>query len=312
LEEGEITAQCALAHAGRQSRQSRQQAGCLFLLLWAINRPLFPLSQFPLFPFLPIYTSPLFPFSPFPRIDMLFHKHLLSLLGLASLAAAAESSNDDEQHAHWHPSYKRKAVNAHFNTSSTEHHFNDYTGYLEYQDLILRHRSGSVKQHKRHAKHKHIFHGKHKKMTLSHQAKDGAVAGLTSDVNDVTNNVASNLPTNPAAGSASVDKSLKETTPRRSSSGSQYKLIKEYSGSSFFDDMEFYSEDDPSHGMVDYVDKRTAQQAGLIGTKNGNAMMKIGYGNGDGVQKAVRVSTKMTFTGGIMLLDAYHMPTGCG
>ena len=63
--------------------------------------------------------------------------------------------------------------------------------------------------------------------------------------------------------------------------------------------------------MVNYVDRNEAQSNGLIGTNNGKAFMKIQNGGG-GAPKAVRISTKDTFTTGIFILDAEHMPVGCG
>lgn len=105
--------------------------------------------------------------------------------------------------------------------------------------------------------------------------------------------------------------SLDASAPKLAARGGGYGLVKQYAGSTFFDDFYFFTNADPSGGMIDYVDEQTARSAGLIGTKNGNAFIKIGYGS-NGIHRAVRISTQDTFTTGIIILDAYHMPTGCG
>ncbi|PWN48245.1 hypothetical protein IE53DRAFT_364059 [Violaceomyces palustris] len=99
------------------------------------------------------------------------------------------------------------------------------------------------------------------------------------------------------------------STKKSSSNG--YKLVKSYSGKTFFDDMYFFTGSDPTKGMVQYVSKSVAQNAGLIGTKNGNAYMAISPKGGSS-HKSIRISTQDTFTGGIFVLNAVHMPTGCG
>ena len=92
-----------------------------------------------------------------------------------------------------------------------------------------------------------------------------------------------------------------------------YQLVNDYSGSTFFDGFYFYTAADPTGGMIQYVDKTEAKKTGLIGLKDGNAIMKIASGDrNDGIQKSVRISTEDSFTTGLVMLDAVHMPTGCG
>ncbi|CDS01411.1 hypothetical protein, partial [Sporisorium scitamineum] len=85
-----------------------------------------------------------------------------------------------------------------------------------------------------------------------------------------------------------------------SASTSQWKLVKSYSGSSFFDDMDFYTNSDPTHGSVTYVDQNSARNQGLIYTNNGKATMKITANNG--WAQSVRINTKDSFTTGIFVL----------
>jgi hypothetical protein len=43
-----------------------------------------------------------------------------------------------------------------------------------------------------------------------------------------------------------------------------YTLKDEYSGDSFADKFNFFTEADPTHGTVKYVDRQTAEQTGLF------------------------------------------------
>jgi len=94
-----------------------------------------------------------------------------------------------------------------------------------------------------------------------------------------------------------------------------YKLHANYSGAGFFDPWDFYTQGDPTHGVVDYVNEQTAKSAGLIGQR-GDAVyigcdMKNKVTTGRGRQ-SVRISTKEIWNGGLFIMDLSHMPTGCG
>jgi len=93
-----------------------------------------------------------------------------------------------------------------------------------------------------------------------------------------------------------------------------YMLHANYSGTSFFDPWNFYTQGDPTHGTVDYVNAQTAQTAGLTGIRNGAVYIGCDTKNkvtGRGRQ-SVRISTKETWNGGLFVMDLLHMPTGCG
>lgn len=95
---------------------------------------------------------------------------------------------------------------------------------------------------------------------------------------------------------------------------SPWKPIATYSGSSFFDGWTFFTAADPTNGNVQYVNQGTAQSAGLIEINNaGNAVMRVETTpTVQSNRKSVRISTDLTFTEGLVILDAVHMPTGCG
>lgn len=127
-----------------------------------------------------------------------------------------------------------------------------------------------------------------------------------------------------------------------------YSLVGNHRGSSFYDKFYFFTARDPTHGDVDYIGRDEAKSLGLVGMRDGKVYM--GYAtsriypstsstststtptttatdtSGTATSttsaattttaipdfKAVRISTYESFTGGIFVLDAEHLPTGCG
>ncbi|KAH0499480.1 hypothetical protein TgHK011_006676 [Trichoderma gracile] len=53
----------------------------------------------------------------------------------------------------------------------------------------------------------------------------------------------------------------------------QYTLNIVYDQSNFFSSFDFFSEADPTHGFVQYVDAQTASSMGLAGTSSGGIFM---------------------------------------
>lgn len=72
---------------------------------------------------------------------------------------------------------------------------------------------------------------------------------------------------------------------------------------------------DPTNGYVTYVGQSAAQAAGLVNTNNNAVYMGVDYTNkasGSGRQ-SVRLTSKKSYTHGLILLDLSHMPGGiCG
>ncbi|KAL8934286.1 MAG: hypothetical protein Q9216_005985 [Gyalolechia sp. 2 TL-2023] len=73
--------------------------------------------------------------------------------------------------------------------------------------------------------------------------------------------------------------------------------------------------DDPTHGYVNYVDQATAQNSGLINTKNGAVAMTVDSTNvasGRG-RNSVRLTSKASYNHALIVLDLAHMPgNACG
>jgi len=119
----------------------------------------------------------------------------------------------------------------------------------------------------------------------------------------------------------SVSSVSRRPSPTSSSGGSpvptptsNWNLVETRAGASFFNGWDFWSEADPTHGIVNYLDMNDAQTAGLIGVNSaGNVLMKVDTTETvSGNRKSIRIQSKNTYTGGLLILDAVHMPAGCG
>ncbi|KAF9454982.1 glycoside hydrolase family 16 protein [Macrolepiota fuliginosa MF-IS2] len=95
---------------------------------------------------------------------------------------------------------------------------------------------------------------------------------------------------------------------------SPWKLQQSYSGNSFFQGWDFFTNPDPTNGIVDYVDEATAQSNGLLEVNDrGNAVMRVETTpKVDSVRKSVRITTQFQYNGALVIMDSVHMPTGCG
>ncbi|EJD03560.1 glycoside hydrolase family 16 protein, partial [Fomitiporia mediterranea MF3/22] len=83
-------------------------------------------------------------------------------------------------------------------------------------------------------------------------------------------------------------------------------------GSNFFDNFTFWDKSDPTHGM--FAVQTQNQSMNLTGVNNvGNAYIKVETTPVvSGNRSSVRIGTDNTFTKGIFVIDALHMPHGCG
>ncbi|KAI0762075.1 concanavalin A-like lectin/glucanase domain-containing protein [Irpex lacteus] len=95
---------------------------------------------------------------------------------------------------------------------------------------------------------------------------------------------------------------------------SPWKLKQSYQGNSFFNGWDFFTGADPTNGIVTYIDQNTAKQANLASINSaGNAIMKVETTpQVQNTRQSVRITTQFTFTGGLVIMDSVHMPTGCG
>lgn len=95
-----------------------------------------------------------------------------------------------------------------------------------------------------------------------------------------------------------------------------YNLVDHHEGSTFFDGWDFFTGQDPTWGFVNYVDKNTAQNTGLISTTDSQAYMGVDYNtvldpNGVG-RNSVRISSQKSYNNGLFIADIYKMPGNPG
>lgn len=87
-----------------------------------------------------------------------------------------------------------------------------------------------------------------------------------------------------------------------------------YQGTNFFDQFTFYTDLDPWHGYVNYVNQTQAQNMNLINTTSTSVYIGADYtsiANGRG-RNAVRISSNKLYDYGLFMLRLSHMPFGCG
>ncbi|KAL5535619.1 hypothetical protein ACEPAF_3713 [Sanghuangporus sanghuang] len=126
-----------------------------------------------------------------------------------------------------------------------------------------------------------------------------------------SNTTSTSPATSLATGSASASGTSSGAAPTATS---PWKLVESHSGKNFFDGFSFWDLADPTNGAVDYQSQEDAESGGLIEINDdGNAVLKVDTTSTiSGNRKSVRITTENTFTGGIFVLDAVHMPQGCG
>lgn len=97
-----------------------------------------------------------------------------------------------------------------------------------------------------------------------------------------------------------------------------YVLEDNFSGASFFNNFDFFTASDPTHGFVKYVDQATAQSQGLLTAADGSPATfgvdhtSILNATGTG-RTSVRLTSKKSYTHALIISDIQHMPGGiCG
>ncbi|KAI9834800.1 MAG: hypothetical protein M1819_002886 [Sarea resinae] len=95
----------------------------------------------------------------------------------------------------------------------------------------------------------------------------------------------------------------------------QYSIADDYSDpSTFFSQFTFFTDSDPTHGFVTYVDQSTAQSDGLISTTSDTVTMGVDHTNVQtSGRPSVRITSNTVYNHALVVLDAAHMPGGiCG
>ncbi|KAL8999370.1 MAG: hypothetical protein Q9169_001796 [Polycauliona sp. 2 TL-2023] len=94
-----------------------------------------------------------------------------------------------------------------------------------------------------------------------------------------------------------------------------YSIKDDYSTDRFLDMFNFDTFDDPTHGYVNYIDQATADSQDLYNVSNGQVTWGVDHVNiasGRG-RNSIRLTSKASYTHGLVILDLAHMPGGaCG
>ncbi|EXJ74829.1 uncharacterized protein A1O5_01525 [Cladophialophora psammophila CBS 110553] len=99
----------------------------------------------------------------------------------------------------------------------------------------------------------------------------------------------------------------------------QYQLSRNYTGPDFFDQFDFFSDPDPTHGFVKYQDLAGANSTGLAGFASNDVFENVIYLGVDSSNMApngrqsTRIQSKDFFNYSLHIADIMHMPGGiCG
>jgi opacity protein-like surface antigen len=92
-----------------------------------------------------------------------------------------------------------------------------------------------------------------------------------------------------------------------------YTLKDTFSGSSFFDNFEYYSTTDPTNGFVQYVNSQTASQMNLTYASESSAVIRVDTStqNQTNGRSSVRITSTNTYDSGLFIFDVAHTPYGC-
>lgn len=94
-----------------------------------------------------------------------------------------------------------------------------------------------------------------------------------------------------------------------------YVLKDDYNSASFFNMFDFFTEADPTHGFVQYIDQGSAWNTGLISNSNGKVYIGVDHTNVQpNGRPSIRLTSKAAYnSGSLVILDLDHMPgNSCG
>lgn len=93
-----------------------------------------------------------------------------------------------------------------------------------------------------------------------------------------------------------------------------YKLIDTYSGATFLDRFNYYSDEDPTDGFVHYVTKETATKLNLTHATDTSVTLRVDTSDPSALtgRQSVRLESKSSYDSGLFVFDIIHSPYGCG
>ncbi|WWD17965.1 hypothetical protein CI109_102410 [Kwoniella shandongensis] len=160
----------------------------------------------------------------------------------------------------------------------------------------------------------------HNATSIASSSTAAATESVTSSIGNEQNwanatGIATGTVTSTAGSSTESVTSTSSSAPASTpSSSSTWSLVETWAGNTFFDHVNFWEWNDPTHGTVDFQGASDAWNSGLISINDkGHAIMAVDTTQQvQGGRKAIRVHGNRVFTGGLVIMDAFHMPTGCG
>lgn len=94
-----------------------------------------------------------------------------------------------------------------------------------------------------------------------------------------------------------------------------YTLVDTYSGTTFFDEFDYFTGYDPSSGFVHYVDESvaTSTQYNLTYASSDSAVLRVDTTDTDAStgRYSVRITSKKQYNTGLFVFDVLNVPYGC-
>jgi len=93
-----------------------------------------------------------------------------------------------------------------------------------------------------------------------------------------------------------------------------YSIQDTYSGTSFFDNFDYFTGYDPSSGFVHYVDSEGSVAQNLTYATDSSAILRVDTSDTDAStgRDSVRITSKTQYNDGLFIFDVLHTPYGCG
>lgn len=93
-----------------------------------------------------------------------------------------------------------------------------------------------------------------------------------------------------------------------------YTLQDDYlSGGNFFNQFTFFTDPDPTHGTVQYVNQSIATSLNMIASSASSVYIGAEYNKiQPSGRPSVRITSKKSYDSALVIVDLAHMPQGCG
>ena len=91
-----------------------------------------------------------------------------------------------------------------------------------------------------------------------------------------------------------------------------YSQVQAFTGSSFFDNFDYFTAMDPTNGFVEYLSADEARASNLTATTSNSVVIKAGSTATQSGVPSIRIQSRMTFDKALIIADIAHMPSVCG